>query len=111
MCHCMLQGNFKPQTWESFIAKPTDRTSAVRAELEKLGGRLDRLFYTSGDYDVVVIYEARDESEAALLARSIASTAGLETAVNRVALLTPEQALTAMAETDEDLSRRAQLVS
>ncbi len=96
MPYYMLQATLTPHTWEALTKKPVDRTPVISAHLEKLGGRLAGFYYSSGEYDVMVVYEAPNEVRSAAFASSIAATAGLARAVKRTSLMTPAEAMEAM---------------
>jgi len=51
--------------WQKLAKHPEDRSAAVRALLEKLGGKLISMYYMAGDYDGFIIYEAPDAKVAA----------------------------------------------
>ena len=60
MPHYMVQFSYSPQAWAGLIEQPEDRTAAVRALIEGVGGRLVGLYWAFGDYDGVAIFEAPD---------------------------------------------------
>ena len=66
----MYQFRYTPEAWASFIKKPEDRGALVDELLNGLGGRLISIYYTTGEWDGLVIYEAPDANVAmaALLA-------------------------------------------
>jgi len=51
--------------WKAMARNPEDRSVAVKALMEKLGGRLVSMYYMAGDYDGFIIYEAPDAKVAA----------------------------------------------
>ena len=66
----MYQFKYTPEAWASFIKKPEDRGARVDELLNGLGGKLLSIYYTTGEWDGMVIYEAPDANVAmaALLA-------------------------------------------
>jgi uncharacterized protein with GYD domain len=56
----MYQFKYTPAAWTSFIKKPEDRGARVDELLRGLGGRLLSIYYTTGEWDGLVIYEAPD---------------------------------------------------
>ena len=60
MPHYMVQFSYSPEVWAGLIEQPEDRTAAVRALIEGVGGRLVGLYWAFGDYDGVAIFEAPD---------------------------------------------------
>lgn len=57
----------------NLIAKPQDRSEAIRKPIEKLGGKLIGAWFSFGDYDVVYIVEMPNNMSAAALALAIAA--------------------------------------
>jgi uncharacterized protein with GYD domain len=47
MAHYLFQGGYAQEAWVGLVKNPEDRTAAVRAALESLGGRLDAIYYTT----------------------------------------------------------------
>jgi len=60
----MYQFKYTPAAWAAFIKKPEDRGARVDELLRGLGGRLLSIYYTTGEWDGVVIYEAPDANVA-----------------------------------------------
>ena len=91
----MTQFAYTPEAWAALVRKPEDRVETTRALLEQAGGRLLQYYYSWGDYDGVMIFEAPDESVAtAVLLAGI--SAGHLKAVKTTTLLPAEKALAAM---------------
>jgi uncharacterized protein with GYD domain len=74
MPHYLIQGSYTAEAWQALLNKPEDRREALRAVLEKLGGRMLHSWYTFGQHDFVGIVELPDNVSAA--AFSLAQTAG-----------------------------------
>jgi uncharacterized protein with GYD domain len=91
----MTQSSLTPEAWAKLVKNPENREAAVRALLEKLGGRLLGYYYCFGEYDVVIISEIPDEVTAmsGLLA---GISSGVNKATKTTVLLTTEQAMEAM---------------
>ena len=60
----MYQFKYTPAAWASFIKKPEDRGARVDELLQNLGSRLLSIYYTTGEWDGMVIYEAPDANVA-----------------------------------------------
>jgi uncharacterized protein with GYD domain len=58
----MAQFAYTSEAWTAFTKNPEDRTAAVQALAQKLGCRLEALYYSFGEYDGFVILEAPDEA-------------------------------------------------
>jgi uncharacterized protein with GYD domain len=58
----MIQFAYTGEAWTALTKHPEDRTAAVKGLAEKLGCRLEALYYSFGEYDGCAIIEAPDES-------------------------------------------------
>jgi len=67
---------------KGIVDKPTDRTEAIQAIVEKAGGKLLAAYMTTGPHDVVVITEQADGSDAVavgMVAAASGAVARIET--------------------------------
>ena len=55
------------------LQNPQDRTSALRAPIESLGGKIHNLFMSFGDYDAVLLIEMPNNVAAAAIAIAVAA--------------------------------------
>ena len=60
----MTQFSYAGEAWTALAKQPADRRAGLRTLFELLGGRLIELYYSFGDYDGVVIFEAPDDTAA-----------------------------------------------
>jgi uncharacterized protein with GYD domain len=60
----MIQFSYTSEAWSALAQNPQDRSGAIGQLLETLGGRLESLDYSMGDYDGVAIAEAPDDTTA-----------------------------------------------
>ena len=74
MAHYLLQVSYAAETWAALIRNPQDRAEAVRGAIEKLGGKIERIWLAFGEDDVVGIIEMPNNVAAAAI--SIAFSAG-----------------------------------
>ena len=91
----LLQAAYTPQAWAAMTRNPENRAQGLARLVENLGGRLVSLDYCFGEYDVVVIMEAPDETTAAAASLAVTSAGHLK-AVKTTPLLSVEQAMEAM---------------
>jgi len=91
-CH---QVSYTKEAWARLIQNPQDRLEAVRAPIEKLGGKLSGAWFTFGEYDVAVILEMPDNVSAAALALAFGA-GGACKAVKTTPLLSPAEAVEAL---------------
>jgi uncharacterized protein with GYD domain len=70
----MYQAAYTPQSLAAQIKQPHDRIEAARAPLEAMGIKILVWGYPLGEYDVMIVIEAPDDTTAASVA--LAVTAG-----------------------------------
>lgn len=95
MASYLLQVGYNPEAWSAMIQNPQDRSAAIKAPVEKLGGRVERFWLSFGDYDVVGIVEMPDSVSAAAFSMAVAA-GGSCRAVRTTPLLTSAEGLEAM---------------
>ena len=91
----MVQASYTPQAIAAMVKNPQDRTAAIRSLAEGAGGRIRDVFFSQGEYDVVVVYEAPD-AEAANAVALAAISAGHLRAFKTTPLFTGEEIMGAM---------------
>lgn len=69
----MAQFAYTREAWAQFTKNPEDRTAVVKELAEKLGCRMEGLYYSFGDYDGFLIVDA--PNEAAIASFMLASIA------------------------------------
>jgi uncharacterized protein with GYD domain len=77
------------------IANPQDRFEAVRAPIEKLGGKIEQSYFAFGEHDAVMITEMPDNVSAAAIALAFAAGGSLKNCTT-TPLLTNAEGLDAM---------------
>jgi uncharacterized protein with GYD domain len=90
-CH---QVSYTKEAWARLIAEPQDRIAAIRAPIEKLGGRIHTSFFAFGDFDVLAITEFPDNVSAAAIAIAFAGGGAVRN-MRTTPLLTTAEALDA----------------
>ena len=91
----MTQASYTPEAWRAQVGSPQDRSVAMKTMIEAAGGKMLHFFYAFGEYDVVIISEAPDNtaySSVALAAAAGGSVSKLKTTV----LMTTEEGLAAL---------------
>lgn len=91
----MAQFAYTPQAWAALTKKPENREEIFRGLVQKLGGRLVSLYHCFGEYDIVAIYEAPDETTAAATILAAVSPGHLK-ASKTTTVMTTEQMMEAM---------------
>lgn len=95
MALSMIQFSYKSETVGKLINNPEDRSIAVKALIEKLGGKLLAFYYSYGDYDGLLIADMPDNVSnlaTIMAAFSAGGTAKLKTTI----LITVNEAMAAM---------------
>jgi uncharacterized protein with GYD domain len=91
-CH---QVSYTKEAWARLMLNPQDRLEAVRAPIEKLGGKLHTSFFAFGQFDVLAITEFPDNITAAAIAIAFAA-GGAVSNIQTIPLLTAAQAVEAL---------------
>lgn len=94
MAHFLLQAAYTSEALQAMLRNPQDRTAALQAPVEKLGGKIHNLFLSFGDYDAVAILEMPDNVAAAAIAMAI-SSGGACKSVKTTPLLSGAEAIEA----------------
>jgi uncharacterized protein with GYD domain len=95
MASYMLQVSYTQSAMAALSKKPQDRSQVVGKAIAKLGGSLQSIYLSFGDYDVVAIVNMPDNVTAAAFAIAL-SAGGACKAVKTTPLLTLAEAMTAM---------------
>lgn len=91
----MFQGAYTPEAWAAMTKNPQDRIVGLADMIQKLGGKLISLYYCFGDYDVVALFEAPDDTTASAMVLAAISP-GHVRASNTTKLLTVQEVTEAM---------------
>ena len=91
----MTQFSYTPEAWGALVRNPEDRTAGITSLLESVGARLIELYYSFGEYDGVLIFEAPDETTATAALLGAISPGHLK-ATKTPALYTVQQGVEAM---------------
>jgi uncharacterized protein with GYD domain len=89
------QVSYTPEALARLIANPQDRFEAVRAPIEKLGGKIKDSYFAFGPSDAVLITEMPDNVSAAAIALAFAAGGALRNC-QTTPLMTNTEALDAM---------------
>lgn len=93
----MIQGSYSPEGLKGLIKdKASGRLEAVSKALASVGGKLESVYFSLGDYDVVVLADVPDTVAVVALSAAISAT-GL--------VRTKSTPLLSIDETDKALSK------
>ena len=96
----MTQAGYTSEAWAALTQNPEDRSEVIGRLAESMGGRLVSFYNSFGKYDLLVIYEAPDESTAAAIVLAAVSPGHLST-VRTTVLLSAEEGVEAMRKAGE----------
>ncbi len=88
----MTQFSYSLEAWQTLAKNPQDRSKPIETLVNRLGGRLLHLYYSFGEYDGLVIFEAPDDIAAAATAIGAVLPGHLK-AVKTTKLLTVDETL------------------
>lgn len=91
----LLQASYSTEALAAMVKKPQNRTEVVRKTIEKLGGSMEAVWWSFGDYDVVTIMEMPNNASAAAFALAIAAGGACKN-VKTTPLLSVEEGMAAM---------------
>ncbi|GAA4237833.1 GYD domain-containing protein [Actinomadura meridiana] len=91
----LIRSKATPQTWADLIERPEDRREPSEKAASLYGGKIHGYWYAFGEYDVYGLFEAPDNTAAAMLQAAI-SAGGAYSKVEIVPLLSVEEMLTAL---------------
>src|SRR6516162_1031574 len=89
------QVSYTSEALARLITNPQDRFEAVRAPIEKLGGKIEHGYFAFGEHDAILITEMPDTVSAAAIALAFAAGGALRNC-STTALMTNAEALDAM---------------
>ena len=95
MPHYLIRGRMSRASISAIVKNPQNRTEAAGAIISAAGGRLHHYFFALGEDDIVLIVEFPDNLSAAALSMIVGSTGAVED-MKSTALLTMDEAVTAM---------------
>lgn len=96
----MSQFSYTSEAWAALARNPEDRSEAISRLAESMGGRLVSLYYSFGEYDGVIVYEAPDEKAGAAVILAAISPGHLK-AIKTTTLLTVEDTMDALRKAGE----------
>ena len=91
----MVQASYMPQAVSAMTRNPEDRSQAIRPLVEGAGGKLRDVYFSQGDYDVVVLFEVPNAEAANAIALAAVGVGHLK-AYKTTPLFTGEEIMGAM---------------
>jgi len=78
MPYYLVQASYSNESIAAMLKKPEDRAKAVKAAVEKIGGKLHGFYHCFGDYDVVAIFEVPDNVTMVAISMAVAASGALK---------------------------------
>jgi uncharacterized protein with GYD domain len=91
----MYQAAYTSESMAAQIKDPKDRIEAVKPMFDGVGGKILASGFSFGEYDVVAIYEAPDDTTAAALAMAIGAS-GVAKSAKTTRLLSSQEWVAAL---------------
>jgi uncharacterized protein with GYD domain len=95
MAKYLFQATYTSEAWAAQVRNPQSRVEVWRAAIERLGGRIECVYYAFGEYDIVGIVETPDNVSMAAMALAVAA-GGAGKAIKTTPLMTIEEGIEAM---------------
>ncbi len=95
MPYYLVQAAYTAESWATQLKAPQDPKDRLNALVQAAGGRLENIFYSFGEYDILIIAELPG-NEAAAAAALAAAAGGSAKAIKTTPLMTVEEGLSAM---------------
>jgi len=96
----LFQAAYTTDSWAMQVKNQPDPLERIRPLIEACGGKLESLFYSFGDYDLVLITDMPDDESAAAISLAAAAGGSLRSS-QTVKLLTVDEGLNAMRKAAE----------
>ena len=95
MAHYLVQLTYSADAWAAQLRNPQNRVDVTRPLFDRLGIRIESVYYTFGDYDLVIVVEAPANVNAAALSLAVTASGACK-AVQTTPLMTIEEGIAAM---------------
>ena len=100
MAYYVFQAPYTAEAIANRVKAPQNRAEAVRAAVEKMGGRVEGFWFAFGEYDTVEIIQLPDNVSAAAFSMAVSAGGALK-AIKPTPLLTLEESVAAMRKAPE----------
>lgn len=95
MPYYLLQVSYTSKGFATLVKNPQNRMDALRPVFDGLGGRLDGMWFSFGDYDLVMICQMPDNVSVAAISMAISSGDAVKT-VKTTPLMTMAEGMESM---------------
>lgn len=91
----LIQALYTSQAWGAQVRHPQNVVERIESAITKLGGRIESVYYSFGEYDIIALVHFPDNQRAAGFELAV-SAGGAVQRIHTTPLLTVEEALGAM---------------
>jgi uncharacterized protein with GYD domain len=95
MAQFLVEAAYTAESWAALAKNPEDRSQVIQKAVEKLGGKIERTWFSFGEQDVVVILDMPDSVSAAAFSMAVAGGGSCKS-VKTIPLLTTQEGIEAM---------------
>ena len=96
----MMQFNYTSEAWTQMVRNPQNREISVRSLADKLGLKVIAFYYSQGEYDGLLIFEAPDDESANALVFAV-TAAGHNKSTKTSRLYTMEELLRSLKKAND----------
>ena len=100
MATYLYQVAYTSKAWETQVDNAQHPRERIRPAIEKLGGRIESMYYAFGEYDIIAIIEFPDNGSAAAF-EIAAAAGGAVKAIQTTPLLSLDEGVQAMERAGE----------
>ena len=95
MAYYLMQISYAPEAWAALVRNPHDRSQAIDGVIRNLGGKIERIWFSFGESDIVCVVEMPDNVAAAAFSMAISAGGACKT-VKTTPLLTVQETINGM---------------
>lgn len=100
MAHYMIEVGYTPESWNAQIDKKGNVIERITPAVNACGAKIECLYYSFGDVDLVGIIDFPTPEDAAAFALAVGASGALRT-YRTTPLLTVEQGISSLRKADE----------
>jgi uncharacterized protein with GYD domain len=90
----LVQFTYTTEAWKTMTQNPQDRTPVISALCEKLGGKMEALYYSFGEHDGLVLADLPDNQAATAVVLAAVSPGHIKS-IQTTVLLTAQELMEA----------------
>ncbi len=91
----LVQAAYTGEAWGTQVKSPKSAMDRIRPAIEKLGGRIESMYYAFGDHDIIATVDFPDNASAAAFSMA-AAAGGAVRSVKTTPLMALEEGVEAM---------------